>query len=624
VVATDTYGNSWDATGDAAFDIEDGAEGSLVDNVYTSEVAGTWTVTATVDGVDGWSTLTVNHADAASVALDPATATREAGQDVTYTVVATDTYDNSWDATAETSFDIDAGAGGSLVDNVYTSEVAGTWTVTGTVDGVGGLATLTVNHTALNRVDLTPESETRTAGQSIAYTLTAYDVYDNPWDVTSSGSYTITSGAEGEWVGSVYTSEVAGTWTVTGTYSGESDTATLEVNHAALDRVDLTPGADTRESGQPIVYTLTAYDVYDNPWDVTSSGSYAITPEAGGEWATNVYTTEVVGTWTVTGTLGAYNDTASLTVAAGTLHHIVIEDGAEGAGSAVDTHTLTAGETFDVWAAGYDVGNNYLGDYSVTWSGTGVVAGRLSPTSGVSTTFTAGTAGTGTIQADAGGSITDATGTITVEAGALHHIVIEDGAGGSGSAVDTHTLTAGEIFDVWAAGYDVGNNYLGDSPVTWSGTGVVAGRLSPTSGISTTFTAGTAGTGTIQADAGGSITDATGTITVNPGSLHHFVFATIPSPQTVGQAFAVTITAQDEYDNTATGYSGAATLTDTTGTIDPTVTGNFISGVWTGNVTIAQAQSDVTITAEDGSASGTSNSFDVEFKIFLPLVVRGG
>ncbi len=253
-----------------------------------------------------------------------------------------------------------------------------------------------------------------------------------------------------------------------------------------------------------------------------------------------------------------------------------------------------------------------------------MVAGRLSPTGGVSTTFTAVTAGTGTIQADHATATDDDTGTITVNPGGLDHVVIEDAAGGAGSEVTTHSINAGETFDVWAAGYDVGNNYLGDYPVTWSGTGVVAGRLSPTGGVSTTFTAGTAGTGTIQADAGGSITDATGTITVNPGSLHHFVFAAISS-QTADQPFSVTITAQDEYGNTATGYTGIAVLTDTTGTISPTVTGNFVGGVWTGDVTITQAQSDVTITAEDGSVSGSSNSFDVtEYKIYLPLVVRGG
>ena len=58
--------------------------------------------------------------------------------------------------------------------------------------------------------------------------------------------------------------------------------------------------------------------------------------------------------------------------------------------------------------------DNYIPDVTATWSGTGVVMGRLAPTSGVSTTFTAETAGEGTIEADAGGIAPDVTVAITV------------------------------------------------------------------------------------------------------------------------------------------------------------------------------------------------------------------
>jgi hypothetical protein len=143
------------------------------------------------------------------------------------------------------------------------------------------------------------------------------------------------------------------------------------------------------------------------------------------------------------------------------------------------------------------------------------MTGRLAPAIGISTTFTAGIVGTGTIAANAGGGITDTTGVITATPGAVNYIVIEDAADRVGSEVLTRTLVAGENLAVWAAGYDVANNYVGDMPVTWSGTGVVAGRLAPTSGFSTTFTTETDGMGTIEANAGGGITDATGIITVS-------------------------------------------------------------------------------------------------------------
>ena len=50
---------------------------------------------------------------------------------------------------------------------------------------------------------------------------------------------------------------------------------------------------------------------------------------------------------------------------------------------------------------------------------------------------------------------------------------------------------------------------------------------------------------------------------------------------------------------------------DSTGTIDPTATGSFNGGRWTGYVTIGQVSSDVLITAEGNGFTGDSNSFDV-------------
>lgn len=81
----------------------------------------------------------------------------------------------------------------------------------------------------LDHVALTPSSATRMAGRSVVYTLTAYDIAGGSRDVTASGAYTIEQGAGGSWKGNVYTTEVAGTWTVTGAYEGKTDTATLTV-----------------------------------------------------------------------------------------------------------------------------------------------------------------------------------------------------------------------------------------------------------------------------------------------------------------------------------------------------------------------------------------------------------
>ncbi len=96
--------------------------------------------------MDATATLTVeDHGLATQVALTPDPHTVTAGADVAYTVTATDTHSNRWDATSAAAYAIDAAAGGSWSDHTYTSEVAGAWTVTATVDGVDATTVLIVN-----------------------------------------------------------------------------------------------------------------------------------------------------------------------------------------------------------------------------------------------------------------------------------------------------------------------------------------------------------------------------------------------------------------------------------------------------------------------------------------------
>ncbi len=104
-----------------------------------------------------------------------------------------------------------------------------------------------------------------------------------------------------------------------------------------------------------------------------------------------------------------------------------------------------------------------------------------------------------------------------------------------------------------------------------------------------------------------------------PSTVDHFTFDAIASPQLAGTAFPIAITARDTSGNLLANYSGQASLSDSTGSISPPVTGNFSAGVWSGVVTIGQTGSGVTINASDGVATGTSNSFDV---VSVPDIIQ--
>ncbi len=91
----------------------------------------------------------------------------------------------------------------------------------------------------------------------------------------------------------------------------------------------------------------------------------------------------------------------------------------------------------------------------------------------------------------------------------------------------------------------------------------------------------------------------------------HFDISALRSTVTAGQQVAVTVTAKKVDETVAGDYTGTVTLSDLSGSIQPTMTGSFTAGVWTGNVTMTKAYINDSITAGVGTYIISSNSFDV-------------
>jgi len=115
--------------------------------------------------------------------------------------------------------------------------------------------------------------------------------------------------------------------------------------------------------------------------------------------------------------------------------------------------------------------------------------------------------------------------------------------------------------------------------------------------------------------------DDTEQLTVTPGPLDHFDFTPISSPKQVAVPFSITITAYDAYGNVKTDYTGTNSLSDTTGTINPTITGAFVNGKWTGMVTINKIGNNIKITTNGVGKTGESNAFNVMAGLPAKLVI---
>ena len=109
--------------------------------------------------------------------------------------------------------------------------------------------------------------------------------------------------------------------------------------------------------------------------------------------------------------------------------------------------------------------------------------------------------------------------------------------------------------------------------------------------------------------------------------LDHFEFDTIDSPQISGFDFIITIFAIDQYDGKYTEYTSTNTLDYSGGDITPIVTGGFVAGEWTGNVTVLGTADDAVIStaaAFDETIVGVSNTFDVDAAVTFISAGVGG
>ncbi len=249
-------------------------------------------------------------------------------------------------------------------------------------------------------------------------------------------------------------------------------------------------------------------------WTV-SGGIGALTPPTGSSTTFNPTTP---GTGQVVASHGTYGTATSgtVTVVPGALHRVVI---VTSAGAEVGSVPLTAGELRTWFSVGEDADGNRLGPRAATWSVQGGVGSIAPAAGGESAVFTATTVTPtpGSVRAARADAQSDSTGPITVSAGLLAEVRIEDAAGGGGERVTTVKLNADQSRWLYAVGRDSYGNFVSNQSSSWSVTGGV-GVVSPASGSGTQFFADKTGFGTIVASGGG-FSATVDPVEVTPGAL---------------------------------------------------------------------------------------------------------
>ncbi|MFZ3322691.1 MAG: hypothetical protein WA190_09980, partial [Usitatibacter sp.] len=322
-------------------------------------------------------------------------------------------------------------------------------------------------------------------------------------------------------------------------------------------------------------------------------------------------------TLTSTGTAGGFQGSATFGNA-GTVAFSHIETLAPGPAtylSVTAPANATAGNAFNFVVTAFDVFNNIATGYGGTVhftssDATSVLPANSTLTNGVGTfSATLKTLGSQTITAadSVNAAITGTSNAIAVSAAAATHFSVSAPA----------TATAGSAFNITVTALDQFNNtatgYVGTVHFTSSdGAAVLPANSTLTNGVGTfssTLTTTGNQTITVTDSAASSITGTSNTTAVSAVAATHFTVSD-PGTATAGSAFNFTVTALDQFNNTATGYIGTVHFTSSDGASMLPANSTLTNGVGTFSATLKTAGSQ-TITATDSvnaAITGTSNT----------------
>ncbi|MDF0694902.1 hypothetical protein PQG20_13445, partial [Aquirufa sp. BABACH-43C] len=456
--------------------------------------------------------------------------------------------------------------------------------------------------------------------------------------------------------GFIYTgTSGAGTFTFTPASGTAVTSSSVTINAGSATKLVVT-GTGTQTAGGAQTVTVTAQDAngntattYTGAKNITFSGaasspSPATTPTVAGTnfgTATSMTFTAGVATGsmilykaeaaTVNATDGTINSntggTLNVTVSSSTMTKLAVSLASPQINGTAftGTNTLTAQDAYGNTATGFNASaNNITVSTTLTGaitglSGTNILNSAGDFSSGVANLTSlgmifSGTSGAGTFTFTPVSGTAVTSGSVTINAGAATKLVVTGTGTQTAGGAQTVTVTAQD------ANGNTASTYTGAKNITFSG---AASSLSPVTSptvagtnfgtaTSLTFTAGVATgsmvlykveaatvnatDGTINSNTGGTLN-----VTVSASTMTKLAVS-LTSPQTSGTAFTGTntLTAQDAYGNTVTGFNASTNNVTVTNSL-----GGAVSGLGSGGTNVLNQAGDFT----SGVANLTTDGF---------------
>ena len=516
----------------------------------------------------------------AGVTVSPSSASIEEGGTQQFSAAAYDSVDLeisgktfSWSSSDVSVATVDTSGLATGVD-------AGSTTITATLDGISGTATLTVTEPppVVDRVTVSPPSVSIEEGGTHQFSATAY-TSDNTmisgktfaWTSSSTSVATINSSG-------LATGVDAGSTTITATVDGKSGTATLTVTEAppVVDRVMVSPSSVSIEEGRTHQFSATAFTsnntmISGKTFTWTSSSTSVATVNASG-----LATGEDVGSTTITATVDGKSGTATLTVteAPPVVARVTVSP---------SSASIEEEETQQFSATAYTSDNTMISGKTFTWSSSSTSVATIN-SSGLATGVDAGST---TITATVDGKSGTAALTVTEAPPVVDRVMV------SPSSV---SIEEGRTHQFSATAFTSNNTMISGKTFAWTSSSTSVATIN-SSGLatgvdagSTTITAtvdGKSGTATLTVTEAPPVVDrvtvSPSSVSIEEGGTHQFSATAFTSDNTMisGKTFAWTSSSPSVATVNASGLAtgvdaGSTTITATvdgkSGTATLTVT----------------------------------------------------
>lgn len=344
----------WESSGEGASTISNvaGSQG-----LAQSVGLGDTTITATLEGRSGSTTMTVSNAMLLTVEVTPTNPAIALGTSQQF--VATGAFSDG--TTQDLSMEVvwsssDASAQISNLPGTQglTNSVAvGSATISATLAGVTGATTLTISDATLSSIEVTPSLPEIALGGTQAFAATGIftdgSVQDMTeqveWSSSVESTATIGNGAADK---GLATSTAMGVTTISATFSGLTGSTTLTVSNATLASIDITPSHPSAALGTTQAFVATGTYTDSTTQDVTDAVTWStsapmIATVSNAEGSRGLATTVAVGSTTITATIGDTSGSTVFTVSAAVLVAIAISP---------DTATLANGTVQQFTALG--------------------------------------------------------------------------------------------------------------------------------------------------------------------------------------------------------------------------------------------------------------------------------